>query len=1232
MGDITDRAAFQLLCDEALSLHAAWGYEIRRVGVGSHGTKAGSPDSWGYDKQRRLCAFEYGSSQDWETKLEKDLQTVKALAESGFNPAVFVFCTNQEPSANALHHWQAKVRNDYGWDLHLVSGGDLALALDTDCQGIRRDRLRIALRDHTWPSLTAHCQAHLQLFTHRYLGKYQPDLYVGRTCEATLLSWYEQTRSLQADSDNARRVAFLVGEAGTGKSNVALHLAQQLVERTAVIVLPGNLTLSDSHALERAIVDAAGYPAAGQVYHADLDRMCELARSAGELLVVVIDGVNERADLVSFRQSLKELLFSYRDRALAVLVTCRDSMWWHLRDSLWRGLAYVPDGFDPEKCIIPLKPYSNEEFQNAAATYFRHFDVHAALGSDAANLLLSPLLLALFSEVHQSHALGFVPQVDEWQLWQRYLERRLQDVSDGIGRSLVAGAVEKVLEVIALHMLDADGPELSPEMFAGIPNLELDDTSPTSLFLRLKDAGILLQDGNGAVRFTYERCLEFVLGQLVARQLDDPSTRADALARVRNLISGHRWGQLVINAIELAGRPDEPLALTLNQNLWLGSAAVYRLGDRAPLVLRDQTVARLLELLISRFEFDRSRAATWLSRLQATKAVDALWSEWSSRRPIWALTALARLGDQRISTELVAYLGRHVNWFLAENEDLLRNAPIAFRTGLQARARELLADDEHGVAAAHVLGYLRDPDAVQPLLDQARRVGWTAGVAFVALLRIGSPEAFQCLREALGEASKCASRLDVEVQEARNSGSTDVADRLNRGRNALVHAIDHVRVSGFQHGVTPSAIAFLIGLVSHEQWYVRNMAVQSLANLRVGQATEAIVRASDLGFSHMSSPFEAFGTTIDVDSLIAIVEDDSATSVVRRRAIEALGYSRNVKAAPILQSLLRDRMELDTTVVALGHLRRGEVVPDLCELMQDASIDILIREHTIPFALGSIRDKRALATLELIIRENLPSPPWEAVEAYVYIALTGAIELLREIWLAGCWDRSEIIGALRWLGEDAAVGTIVGLIGDEPIEAAGTLTETLWQGVGLGHFGGWHMVGRLHDQLVGVLERGLPHLAPDQQQKGVWALRDAATPAAIRLLERIATDESFEGLAGLPGQERSVREQAIFALKELGSPTGVVVAAVLAELSSDSPTLGVYHMSKMPRGAAIESLSASLDTLPTKGLVQALNMLGWMADLSVLPDVRRFISDERHGVADAAYEAEQRLMGLADDV
>lgn len=282
----------------------------------------------------------------------------------------------------------------------------------------------------------------------------------------------------------------------------------------------------------------------------------------------------------------------------------------------------------------------------------------------------------------------------------------------------------------------------------------------------------------------------------------------------------------------------------------------------------------------------------------------------------------------------------------------------------------------------------------------------------------------------------------------------------------------------------------------------------------------------------------------------------------------------------------------------------------------------------VPLAIGYIASPRGSPILQRLINTKWPSPSHETIEAFVAIEREAAIGLLSDLWRDGVCERDFLVSALRWIGGDASVRAILGLIGEEPIQAARLLSQTLWRGVGLGYFGGTRMGGPLDDRLVTVLELGMRSLSPDDLQHVVWALESAATPKSISVLERLSGDERLDMEVGLLSSRHTLRKEVIGALQNLGSPQ--VLDGTITELGGEHPNIAVYRLSKMPRDAVAGALKARLTTLPTRALQQALRLLGWFGDERVLGDVRRYIPDPRSKVADCAYEAEQRLLGLID--
>jgi len=220
---LIDPAKFQLLCDALLS--GEYGYDIRPRGVSARGTVRGQPDSWGYDVKGRLCAFAYGINADWQSKIGDDLDATRKLAADGFAPAVFVFCTNRHVDAAVERRLQQQVRTAYGWELQIIGQGEISVALDTRWQDLRKRFLGVRIERHNWSSLIEACRAQRSAALPRYQGKYDPSLYVQRDVERVVELWYRQSVDSIAQSKTPQQLLCLVDQAGAGKSNLLLHLA-----------------------------------------------------------------------------------------------------------------------------------------------------------------------------------------------------------------------------------------------------------------------------------------------------------------------------------------------------------------------------------------------------------------------------------------------------------------------------------------------------------------------------------------------------------------------------------------------------------------------------------------------------------------------------------------------------------------------------------------------------------------------------------------------------------------------------------------------------------------------------------------------------------------------------------------------------------------------------------------------------------------------------------------------
>src|SRR5260370_38466815 len=103
------------------------------------------------------------------------------------------------------------------------------------------------------------------------------------------------TVSLYQGKTQAGRLA-IVDQAGAGKTNIVLHLAEEFGSKAPVIIIPGNVIITDQHTLEREIVEAVSYPVDNRTYHDEIYELCHLSQSIGLPFLVIIAGAAATSD------------------------------------------------------------------------------------------------------------------------------------------------------------------------------------------------------------------------------------------------------------------------------------------------------------------------------------------------------------------------------------------------------------------------------------------------------------------------------------------------------------------------------------------------------------------------------------------------------------------------------------------------------------------------------------------------------------------------------------------------------------------------------------------------------------------------------------------------------------------------------------------------------------------------------------------------------------------------
>jgi len=1212
---ITDAARFQTLCDRLLV--AQWRYELYPRGASEYGTVKGQPDSWGYDPTGRLCAFQYGicTRTDWPGKLENDLKAVASL--ENFSPEIFVFCTNCSIDPEKEREWRAKVKSAYGWELRIIGVLELANALDTTQQGIRKDLLGIEIERHNWDSFLAACREQRQRQLYRYKGKYDPALYVHREAEQKVQAWYRQmVISMQQEKSQARQLA-IVDQAGAGKTNIVLHLAEEFGNKAPVIIIPGNVIITDRHTLEREIVESVSYPVDDRTYHAQIHELCQLAQNEGFPFLVIIEGADENGEPANLRIAIEYLWSVCQNYPLLLLVTCRDAFWPLVQSSLWKNLSEKPP-FGGN--VIPLGGYNDDEFRQACKQYFSKYNVNVQIGYEAGQRLRSPLLLSIFAEGNQNSSSRLILSIVDKDLWRKYLEVKLGAVYEAVERSIPKQVIQNVIESIALQMVRENTSTLRLNDLTNIHScLNPYDASSRSLYLQLKNAAVLLEDTVGRVKFVHESFLEFIVGISLSRTFEEAQEPTDILMRIEELARGYRWRQVPLYVAENVSHPATIIERLYVTNLWLAAEAIKRLQSLVPIDIQTRVITLLEEKLSSRFTLDRRRAAHFLGLLGATGSKDALLRCWFSDKSEVALRSLARLGvEEEVVEPLIHYLGKHPSWYLPENQELIDALPQVFSEHLIQTALAMLNEPEHASDTAHTLGYLKCEQAVGPLSTYLVSTEYCDWVALAALLHIQTEEAFDAVEMALSEIGK---RLDIKDQQGITNRLVDNQE-VAPTRNDLYNALDEIRVHGVQQCALEKITPFLTKLLSHPNEYVRHMAVRSLGQLGAGETLLAIIQSKQSETKRptmgLMETLLEFGTQIDVEPLITLANDASTPVNVLHYVIRALGLSHDRRAIEIFKRFITNSQLLGSVVIALGNSSLPEAVPLLARILERKKINLSgsgikskdMLDYMVVDSLGQLYYPSAFDVIEKFAQQKLPVVWDETISAFAASGGEKAIPFLQKAWELDPGMQQGIIQALLWIGTSAAAEKIKELLTPYSLEKAVLLAKALSHGRSLLLSGTRTRSSMVYDwvddQLIAILDRYVDEMSAEDKLTVIFALEYIAVPSAQRLLKRIASDSHYD-IPRPSSSTQTLRDVAVLILCDLGSE--VAINYLLDDLADQSLASLELLLSKLEQERVRDALQQRLGSANDAILGKTLTLLGVFGDHTVLPVITTYIND-----------------------
>jgi hypothetical protein len=753
---------------------------------------------------------------------------------------------------------------------------------------------------------------------------------------------------------------------------------------------------------------------------------------------------------------------------------------------------------------------------------------------------------------------------------------------------------------------------------------------------QLQNAAVLLreQDEEQSSRFSfvYEAFLEFLLSGIFVRLLKQPNQRERILFSLEELALGYRWRQVPLLVASVATDPDAVIERLSECNLWLAAHALVLTTSRASKHIRQKIIDQLVSQLGSTFALDRRRASELLGLLRATECKGLLLQCWQRDKHLTMLLALARLEAEEIMLPFIEFLQERGDYYRAVVQTLVDDLSEDFRRKLKEQVLLLLSDEVQGITGVHALGYLRISDTILPLLGYLEKTAWSDGDALVALLRIGTPEAYEALRRAIDEAGAWVPEDDYKPFSSPTPRS----------------ALEQLRVDGFQHSVPKAVVPLLVQLLEHPSYYVRFQAVLSL---KILGAVEAIVpmitsAAKMVQERHVDTEIRMalheLGPRSDVNVLLAFLQDSTTPDAVLPYAIEALGATRDERAFELLASFARQRHFLFETVQALGRLGQPSACTVLTELLDAEDIafgpETIVRreflEELVITALGRLHHPSAFEAVEAHVRCSWPRVALHSISALVATGGERAMPLLRGLWHQATEYQTEnrkvIICCLLWLGTDRANDLILELLSPHEIEKVTILITALMRGGELLFLNSTIPPWLIDDRFIVIVRKYFDDLNPEDQWCALIALERTATPAAQGMLEHIATAPIYSHPWSCTARpEFQTLRQAATQLLSFSGATSMV-DTVLDELTGSRPSFIEWRLSKMERESVIVAIQNRLPIADEVVLARLLELLGWFGGTKELTDVRPYIRDPRSVIANAAYEAEQRILRLSE--
>ena len=382
----------------------------------------------------------------------------------------------------------------------------------------------------------------------------------------------------------------LVGASGMGKTCVLCHLYESLSADGHLMLFLNSSNLSADLNIEEEIL---GRLASRAEFDATLQLIDEACAERGVKLVVLVDAINEfRTDAASpldLAKRVDDLIAANRHPNVKFVMTSRVKVWQTIMSNYDFRISEPAYFMERPGQVYTLAAFSDDEIRKAYEKYRARYELatpYDQLSERVKTTIADPLMLRFISEVYAG---GDVPRtVQTRAVFDEYFNRKVYDTRHDRGdvarKKLVLDIAEAMLE-LAKDALTQDDLAMRCSRFAheseaatregnpargeelrwlsdwwGALAASLADTKIDSTYVRLLDEGILTEQqhaGKHRIKFTYDRFFEYVLTNILLRQMEKALTpslrqrqqRQELVRFVREMVPGAMtfntlWGAL----------------------------------------------------------------------------------------------------------------------------------------------------------------------------------------------------------------------------------------------------------------------------------------------------------------------------------------------------------------------------------------------------------------------------------------------------------------------------------------------------------------------------------------------------------------------------------------------------------------------------------------------------------------------------------------------------------------